>query len=350
MSKPTRAGTYVLAVFTAALVTIFHAASVSAQTPPPAAGVAQATLDPLSDPDKLNWTVGLGGTLNTGNTRTFAFSTNSHFQLKRSEHQLTMDVTGIYGLAALRDDTTGDFSGWNPNAGNVFGQVRYDYFLTPNNALVAAVQARHDRFAGLELRFQGQLGYLRNFVNEESHRFWGEAGYDLTYDDFFFEQARLMMLPAPNLTQQVVHSARVFLGYDNHVNEAVTFLTGVEALFDFQEASNVRLNVISELRSKLGANFQVSLQHTLRFDGVPPEGKATLDNILVVNLVYSLVDEKAEPRAEDTVESEVTTVEEPPPAPPAAEPAAEPAPTEPAADAPGADAAAPAAAPAPATP
>ena len=310
MAKPTQVRTHVLALFTAGLVTILHAASASAQTPPPAAGVAQATLDPLSDPDKLNWTVGLGGTLNTGNTRTFAFSTNSHFQLKRSEHQLTMDVTGIYGLAALRDDTTGDFTGWNPNAGNVFGQVRYDYFLTPNDAIVAAVQARHDRFAGLELRFQGQLGYLRNFVNEESHRFWGEAGYDLTYDDFFFEQARLMMLPAPDASQ-VVHSARVFLGYDNHLNEAVTFLTGVEALFDFQDASNVRLNVISELRSKLGANFQVSLQHTLRFDGVPPEGKATLDNILVVNLVYSLVDEKAEPPAEDTVGSEVTTVEAP---------------------------------------
>lgn len=346
MAKPTQARTYVLALFTAALVSILHASSVSAQTPPPAAGVAQATLDPLSDPDKLNWTIGLGGTLNTGNTRTFAFSSNSHFQIKRSEHQLTMDVTGIYGLAALRDDTTGDFSGWNPNAGNVFGQVRYDYFLTTNDALVAAVQARHDRFAGLELRFQGQLGYLRNFVNEESHRFWGEAGYDLTYDDFFYEQERLMMLPAPD-PSQVVHSARVFLGYDNHLNEAVTFLTGVEALFDFQDESNVRLNVISELRSKLGANFQVSLQHTLRFDGVPPEGKATLDNILVVNLVYSLVDEKAEPPAEDTVESEVTPADEPLPTPPAEEPAAEPAP---AGDAPAAVEPAPAAAPAPATP
>ena len=271
---------------------LFGASRVRAQTPPPVPQ-AQATLAPEADPDKTNWTIGLGATLNTGNTRTFGLSANTHFQLKRSAHQLTLDLTGIYGVAAVRDDTTGDFGSWDPNAGNIFGQVRYDFFLTTNDAIVAAVQLRHDRFAGLELRFQGQLGYLRNFVNEENHRFWGEAGYDLTYDDFFFEQERLMMLPAPALTQ-VVHSARVFVGYDNHLNEAVTFATGVEALFDFQDASNVRLNVISELRSKVGSNFQVSLQHTLRFDGVPPEGKATLDNILIVNLVYSLVDEKEE--------------------------------------------------------
>jgi putative salt-induced outer membrane protein YdiY len=274
------------------------ASRASAQTPPPAAAVAQATLAPLADPDKTNWTIGLGGTLNTGNTRTFAFSTNSHLQLKRHAHQLTADITGIYGLAAVRDATTNAFSSWNPNAGNVFGQLRYDFFMTPDDALVAAVQVRHDRFAGLELRFQGQLGYLRNFVNEENHRLWAEAGYDLTYDSFFYEPAAATAVPPP-MANQVVHSARVFLGYDNHLNEAVTFLTGVEALFDFEDASNVRLNVISELRSKIGSNFQVSLQHTLRFDGVPPEGKTTLDNTLVVNLVYALVDETIEPPAED---------------------------------------------------
>ena len=273
----------------------FFAPSARAQTPPPTA-VAQATLAPREDPDKSNWTIALGGTLNTGNTRTFALSASTHLQLKRHAHQVTLDVTGIYGLAAVRDATTNVFGGWDPNAGNVFGQVRYDFFMTSNDALVAAVQARHDRFAGLEGRVQGQVGYLRNFVDEEKHRLWAEAGYDLTYDRFFYEPERLATPPAPP-AQQVVHSARVFLGYDNHLNEAVTFLTGVEALFDFEDASNVRLNVLSELRSKLGADFQLSLQHTLRFDGVPPQGKATLDNTLVVNLVYSLVDDTAAPAA-----------------------------------------------------
>ena len=155
------------------------APSARAQTPPPTA-VAQATLTPREDPDKSNWTIALGGTLNTGNTRTFALSANTHLQLKRHAHQLTADVTGIYGLAAVRDATTNVFGGWDPNAGNIFGQLRYDFFMTTDDALVIAVQGRHDRFAGLEGRVQGQVGYLRNFVDEEKHRLWAEAGYDLS--------------------------------------------------------------------------------------------------------------------------------------------------------------------------
>ena len=66
---------------------------------------------------------------------------------------------------------------------NLNAKLRYDYYLTLMDALFVAIVLRWDEFAGLDLRVQGQLGYLRNFLRKDGHRFWGEVGYDLTVDN-----------------------------------------------------------------------------------------------------------------------------------------------------------------------
>jgi len=262
----------------------------AAQTPPPPTQHSEHVAEAAPTTDETVWTVQAGGILNTGNTRSVSLSGGSRLSLKRSRNVFAAAITATYGTASLRDPTTNEFGDYVNNSENVTGMARYDRFLTEMDALFVSVGALHDPFAGLDVRLQGQAGYLRNFFkqSEGKHRFWGEIGYDLTYDNFD---------PDPLLDEdgnrldgsQVVHSGRVFLGYDNHVNENVTFLTGVETLIDVQDIDNVRLNSVSELRSKISGKLQLGLQFSLRFDNVPVEGTEKLDTTTTLNLLYSLL-------------------------------------------------------------
>jgi putative salt-induced outer membrane protein YdiY len=252
----------------------------------------QQVAEHADDEDQTEWKLGLGSTLNTGNTRSFAGSASSRFLIKRGRHRYTLDVLGVVGYASLRDGATGTFGDWVPNTGNINATTRYDFFITSDDALFVGAVARRDTFAGLDLRAQVQIGYLRYFVHEEKHRFWGEVGADLTYDDFFYDAAQreAARMAGTTLPADLVQpSARLYLGYDNKLSDAATIVTGVEGLFDFTDFNNFRLNWLSEFRSKIGGNFQLSLAFALRFDGVPPEGKNTLDTTTILSVLYTLI-------------------------------------------------------------
>jgi hypothetical protein len=115
--------------------------------------LAQQVAEHADDEDEMEWKLGLGSTLNTGNTRSFAGSASSRFLIKRGPHRYGFDVLGVVGFASLRDGATGAFGDWVPNTGNVNANMRYDFFLTRDDALSAATVARRDTFAGLDLRF-----------------------------------------------------------------------------------------------------------------------------------------------------------------------------------------------------
>ena len=88
---------------------------------------------------------------------------------------------------------------------------------------------------------------------------------------------------------QAVHSVRGFVGYENRLNEAVTFLTGFEYLYDLEASRNWRAQWVSELASKLTETFQLSLMFAARYDHEPVAGKDELDTLTTVNLVLSLI-------------------------------------------------------------
>ncbi|QQR89341.1 MAG: DUF481 domain-containing protein [Myxococcales bacterium] len=228
-----------------------------------------------------------GASLSTGNTRAFSANGGARFNLKRERHQLTAEAGIVYGLASLRDtaDLDGDgnvseFNKYQLNARNVTGRVRYDFFLTDDDAVFASFVPRWDTFAGLDLRLQNQVGYMRNFFRDDgNHRFWGELGYDVTYDNW---------TTAAGGGDQVNHSARGFLGYDNHINEMVTFITGVEGLYNLERSTDWRINWNSELTSKLSDAFQTGVRFSLAYDHQPVPGAKSLDTTTTINLLYAM--------------------------------------------------------------
>lgn len=260
----------------------------------------------------------LGTAFSYGNTRSLAVNLASAFLIRRRANVFTADVGWVYGYSSVRADDAVEFPSWTETGNDLTGRVRYDRFLTDDDALFVVLRARRDQFAGLDSRLTGQLGYLRNFFAEEHHRFWGEIGYDLTYDNF---SPNDLLVDGDNF--RVLHSARLFLGYENRRSDTFSYVTGLEALMDVTDPGHIRAEWLHQVRSKLASWLEVSLDVTLRFDSLPPgqtdpfsEGDmqriGMFDVLTTLNLVgtWDLDDEPAPAPAAEP---------EPPPPPPCPE-------------------------------
>jgi putative salt-induced outer membrane protein YdiY len=275
--------------------------------------VAEAPAEP--PPDPVLWDLAAGGVLTTGNTENLTATLGSHFLWAELPHSVEAELAYILGMSGDGYDTK--------NAESLNLRARYDYFFDEMNALFAAARFRYDEFAGLAPRLQGQLGYLRNFFreNEGKHRFWGEIGYDITADTFKYDRLNIDPMVLPTLpSDQVTHSARLFVGYDNHVTETLTFRTGLEVLINLDPSTiartpdiidpdtmmvtemgrdvsgleDVRLNWENALRVNIVGNLQAELKFVMLFDNVPvgiqtltPAKK--LDTTTTLNLVYTIL-------------------------------------------------------------
>lgn len=262
------------------------AASVSAQ----AVDVAQHTeggadAAPEADETKLNMSA--GGTLSTGNTQSWQANAGADFRLVRGPHATAAMVNFLYGRSDLPDD---DIDGFEDTARNLNAKARYDHFLTDLDALFGAAAYRWDTFAGLETRIQLQAGYLRNFVREDDLRFWGELGYDLTYDNYTLAIINAAAADGNSIEgHEIVHSLRGFVGYDNHITDALTWNTGLEGLMNVEEPEDFRVNWNTALRSKINGSLQLEMKFALKYDNVPVPGTRNLDTLSQVSLIYGAI-------------------------------------------------------------
>lgn len=237
--------------------------------------------------DAMTWNAAAGAVLSTGNTQQFTGNAGSDFTLVRGPHGFAAKAALVYGIADVNNGL-----GYEQNAFNINGKLRYDYFFTDMDSLFGAFVYRHDRFAGLDHRLQGQLGYQRFFIRDEKHKFWGEIGYDITEDRIYQEN---VVVGPPMVTTvfadwiDPVHAARLFVGYDNQLNEAVTFTTGAEFLMNLELPKDTRINWDNKITSKLVGSLSLEVGFLMQFDNVPVPGRKKLDTTTRLNLVYSLL-------------------------------------------------------------
>jgi hypothetical protein len=242
--------------------------------------------------------VAFGATANGGNTKSYAGSLGGRFLLLRGDNQLMVEALG--SLSAARRNKLTDVA---QTAGNVVARARYDLFLSQLDAVFVAIAPRRDTFAGLQLRLQNQVGYLRNlYYPSDAHRVWSEVGYDLTYDNI--GPPRGGMSTTPVATQStagasntkkcdenndtcLVHSARVFFGYTNRLSPTANLSLGIENLIDFVTPGNLRVNGLVELTSSITQTFKLGLQSRILYDREPVKDTEKYDVIAVAQLVYT---------------------------------------------------------------
>ena len=262
--------------------------------------------------DETAWAVSAGALINRGNTRSWNLNAGTNLRIVRGRHGFGAEWAFNFGRADLPDDGVSDHVDTVRNSN---ARLRYDFFLTPMDALFVALAHRWDTFAGLDTRLQAQAGYLRNLFKEENHRNWIEIGYDMTYDNFDPEAIQdpdLITDPACDPAagapmnvadrprqcradgDQIVHAARLYLGYENALHENVRFSAGLEGLLNLEEPKDLRLNFDAALRSTIASSLQVELKFKLLFDNVPAlnengQSLEKLDTITTISLIYTLI-------------------------------------------------------------
>lgn len=250
------------------------AAGASAQTPPPVESQhAERVATEPGDENDVRLALTASSALTYGNARTLAINLGADLVVRLDQHALTAQLAWVYGLASLRDPMTNEFGDWVDSTNNLTWRLRYDLFLTRDDALFLVHRGRRDPFAALRPRLGFQLGYARSLFREDKHRLWVEVGYDFTYDRFGSrplpvgtDQAGMPI----ESTDRTLHSLRLFLGYENRLNEVLTYVTGFEGLMRFDRPEHWRFEWINQLRSKLADWLQISLDLTGRLDSLPP--------------------------------------------------------------------------------
>jgi putative salt-induced outer membrane protein len=251
---------------------------------------SERTAEDADDATELG--ISAGGLVAAGNSKSVAFTGAARYRLRRSEKQLVAAASVNYGRASSDAEP-----GLEPTVENYQGRVRYDYFLTRRVALFLGVSARRDRFQGLRLRLNVDPGAAYYFIQSEKELFWGELGYDFQHDVRF--QAALndaAALGAVLERSESRHHGRLFFGYENSLNQAVVFNTGIEylqGLVPFEDDTtgsiNWRLNWDVGFSSRIADSFSVATTLSIKFDNNPLPGLERTDIITATNLVYSLL-------------------------------------------------------------
>ncbi|MEZ4370262.1 MAG: DUF481 domain-containing protein [Polyangiaceae bacterium] len=237
--------------------------------------------------DATELSLSAGGLLSTGNARLFAGTANSKFRLRRSDNQFSAAAAVNYGRAAAGPDAD-----LETNVENYQGTARYDRFFGDWTVFLST-QARRDRFQGLNLRGRVDPGVGYYFINEKTALLWTELGYDFLID---LRRADSLEVKddAGNVVEvlddtEVVHSGRLFLGFDYAFHDNLKLALGVEFMQGISDTDIRRLNGTAEINAKIEDNLALAFGFTERYDSAPLPGKEELDTITTISIVYTLL-------------------------------------------------------------
>lgn len=252
----------------------------------------EGTTKPPESKDATELSFNAGAFLAAGNSRSIAATFAEQFRLRRDVHQLSVSSGVNYGRSALDPDT-----GMETTVENYQGKARYDYFLGGGFALFLGVSARKDRFQGLALRLNVAPGAAYYFVDTTDHQLWTELGYNLQHDVRTDEVIADAADEGTNLEDsETRHFGRLFVGYGNKLNEAVTFDTGFEYLlglspFEDEDSgrNNWRLSWTAGFTSKVSDKFSVATTVAVDYDNNPLPTVRRTDATTAINLVYTML-------------------------------------------------------------
>jgi hypothetical protein len=337
-----------------------HAGAQAAGPPPDAEALVKGPKAPPAAPEKedkldaTSATLSAGGMLTTGNARLFALTGSGAFETRFSNNGIGASLVGNYGEGAPPGEPM------ETSAQSLQGRVRYDRYLVERLSLFLINTGRHDRFQGLDFRYNLDPGVKYLLVQQPATKLWVEAGYDFQYDVRRNEARTVLdgdgnpvLDPASGLPQrldktEVDHSARLFAGHSHAFNDAVTLALGVEYLQSFVESERSRLNFDALFAAKVAGGLAVGFGFNARYDNAPLPEKRELDTTSTLTLIYSFSD--AAPPAEPTCPCPPPPPPPPVPAPVVAPPEPPPAPAMPPVAAPPPDAPPPVVEPAPVAP
>jgi putative salt-induced outer membrane protein YdiY len=240
----------------------------------------------------------LGGTFATGNAYILAF--NGGFKGKHEWQANRFGFGAGVALNLAKVDLNGDTVLDDSERDNkleftsqrLFAGARYDRFFGTMNSLYVSGGMERDTFAGLEWRFNEQLGYSRVLVQKPSTDLDLEVGVAYAQENFKIDYPTTETNDDGTISDVVLPKAaivsedeatyklvldkdyiagRVFLGFDHRFNDKVSIGDTVETFINFFDIEDFRLINNAYLQAKLSDKFSIKLSHLLMFDNQPVE-------------------------------------------------------------------------------
>lgn len=201
----------------------------------------------------------VGGLLARGNTESESLNATAHLQRRGEQDRFTFDAGYIFG----RERVPGH--GTHETANDLFGEAKYDYFLSQKLYAYGDVRAEHDTIAGLDLRLVPGVGLGYQWVEEPSLGFNTEAGVSYLHRQFAHDgsddsiAARL----AYHLTWKINDKVGVFHDFE--------YFPGLDRINNY--FFNTDAGVRASLTEKMFTEFKIDY----RYDSMPSPGHGPND-------------------------------------------------------------------------
>lgn len=181
----------------------------------------QAAQKPVDDtPDFTRLSLSAGGMIAMGNTQIQQYTVAGDFGFRRDANQLGVVASLNQGSASLQRDAAGNLPEPQETMSNYQARLRYDRFFSDVVSGFFQASALNDKFQALDFRLNLDPGVAIYAINEATHQWSFDVGYDFQYEDYLGDDRESLTL----------HSARLATNYVNALNESVTFKTGAEYL------------------------------------------------------------------------------------------------------------------------
>lgn len=247
----------------------------------------QAAAKPKQDKDASEAQVTAGGLIAEGNSEQLALTGAGKLRIRRGKSQYKASAAANFARSSLKDHPE---QGMQTTVENLQGILRYDYFFAEDWSAFLSVSGWRDRFQGLDLRLNVDPGVAYYLISQKKQQLWFEGGYDLQYDIRRDAELEAALAQGDRLSKtNVTHSVRLFAGYNNKLNDRVSFATGVEYIQSVQTAHRWRLNWDGSLTSNISGRFSTAVTVSFRYDNAPLPGVRTTDVLTSFNLVYALL-------------------------------------------------------------
>ena len=226
-------------------------------------GVARAqTTAPAAFPATVTKiTADLGYVQTSGNTQVTTMNVGEKITQERGRLVLQQGFALVYGE---QRDTV--------NTNNLRTSVRGDYKIDKLIALFIGAGFDRNTFAGIERRFEEQLGLQARIFAAAFDTLRLEGGGSFTQQI------------GTDGRQQNFPSARAAAGWRHVFTPAAYFQQNFEFIPNLQETEDWRVNTESSVIAPLSTRIGVKLSYVIRFDNLPEPGFAELDRLFTTGI------------------------------------------------------------------
>lgn len=208
-----------------------------------------------------SFTTDFGYVATSGNTDVTTMSVGEKLSQERGRLTLEQTFALVYGE---QDGTV--------NTNNLRTTLRADYRIDRFFAFFAGVGFDRNTFAGIEKRFEEQIGLQLRAIAAPSDTVRLEAGGSMT-----------QQIPVGGM-QENFPAARAAVRWRHLFSAASYFQQQVEAVPNLKDTDDWRVNTESSLVAPISARIGIKLSYVIRYDNVPEPGFQTTDRLFTTGV------------------------------------------------------------------